>query len=165
MSTLRRTSLYLLVICSQLAAFQSHQPQHSKRVIPCVQLMRRILESEEERVEQDVVALAINLALSESIAKSICFAGGSDPTGRGLRMLLKRAFKQKDTFLLKMIRNISFHKDPDIRMLFVVRSSPFTLFPFSHPLHAHLSLLFSQLQSFGPIQAAPSFWDSLSMPF
>ena len=38
----------------------------------------------------------------------------------GLNVLMKRAFKFKDPFLLKMLRNISQHDDLDIKMKFVV---------------------------------------------
>lgn len=38
----------------------------------------------------------------------------------GLNMLMKRAFKFKDPFLLKMLRNISQHDELEIKMKFVV---------------------------------------------
>ena len=41
-------------------------------------------------------------------------------SGRGLKMLLKRAFKRKDVLLLKLIRNIAAQKRAEIKMLFVV---------------------------------------------
>ena len=85
--------------------------------------MAMIIESETELVDTGVMALAINLALSEPIANRICFANGQDESGRGLKMLLKRAFKRKDVLLLKLIRNIAAQKRAEIKMLFVVCSS------------------------------------------
>ncbi|OAF69333.1 Kinesin-associated protein 3 [Intoshia linei] len=51
-----------------------------------------------------ILALAINVTQSEKCSKVIC-------KGFGLKLLIRRAFKSENTLLLKMIRNISNHKD------------------------------------------------------
>lgn len=102
------------------------------------QLMAMIIESETELVDTGVMALAINLSLCEPIAERICFAGGQDPTGRGLKMLLKRAFKRKDVLLLKLIRNIAYQKRAEIKMLFVVRCALSSRYSLLHSIWIHM---------------------------
>jgi hypothetical protein len=60
----------------------------------------------------EVVALCINLAANARCAQLIC-------EGNGLKLLMRRAFKNRDPMLMKMIRNISQHEGPT-KMLFVV---------------------------------------------
>lgn len=71
-----------------------------------------ILESAEDKVEIEVMALAINLVCNKRNAQVVC-------EKKGLRMFMKRAFKYKDALIMKMLRNISQH-DGNIKMLFVV---------------------------------------------
>ena len=47
--------------------------------------MAMIIESETELVDTGVMALAINLALSEPIAERICFANGQERAGAASR--------------------------------------------------------------------------------
>ena len=69
----------------------------------CIPLiMRMILESKEEQVDLEVMALGINLAANKRNAQLIC-------EGHGLRMLMQRAFHYQDALVMKMIRNISQH--------------------------------------------------------
>ena len=56
----------------------------------------------------------------------------------GLNVLMKRAFKFKDPFLLKMLRNISQHDDLDIKMKFVVSARLCALHCFSQYLTVYL---------------------------
>ena len=65
-------------------------------------IMRMILESEEDQVDLEVMALGINLAANKRNAQLIC-------EGHGLRMLMQRAFHYQDPLVMKMIRNISQH--------------------------------------------------------
>ena len=77
-----------------------------------------ILETQKEQIEPELIALAINLAANKRNAQLIC-------EGNGLRLLLRRAMKFKDTLLMKMIRNISQH-DGTTKREFIV--SLFTLY-------------------------------------
>ena len=65
--------------------------------------MKLILECQSERVDLELIALAINLATNKRNAQLIC-------EGNGLRLLMRRALKFKDPLLMKMIRNISQHE-------------------------------------------------------
>lgn len=69
-------------------------------ILDSVQLMKLILECPDELVEPETVALGINLACSSRNVQIIC-------NGSGLKLLMKRALKTKDSLLFKMIRNIS----------------------------------------------------------
>ncbi|XP_046844229.1 kinesin-associated protein 3-like isoform X2 [Xenia sp. Carnegie-2017] len=72
----------------------------------CIPLiMKMLLETKDERLPLELVALAVNLAANKRNAQLIC-------EGSGLRLLMKRAFKFKDPLLLKMARNISQHDGP-----------------------------------------------------
>ena len=71
-----------------------------------------VLECVEEKVELETISLAINLATNKRNAQLIC-------ERNGLRLLMKRAFKFKDAFLMKMVRNISQHDGPT-KNLFIV---------------------------------------------
>ena len=64
--------------------------------------MKLVLESPTPTVDSELMALAINLATNKRNAQLIC-------EGKGLRLLFKRAFKHKDSLLMKMLRNISQH--------------------------------------------------------
>ncbi|XP_066913808.1 kinesin-associated protein 3-like [Clytia hemisphaerica] len=72
----------------------------------CIPLvMKMILENPTDRVEIELIALAINLAANRRNAQLIC-------EGNGLRLLMRRAIKFKDPLLMKMLRNISQHDGP-----------------------------------------------------
>lgn len=58
-------------------------------------------------------------------------------------MLMKRAFKFKDPFILKMLRNISQHDDLDLKMKFVV--SHYLCSPDPYSRSRELSSLVSRL--------------------
>ncbi|XP_075259272.1 kinesin-associated protein 3-like isoform X2 [Convolutriloba macropyga] len=76
--------------------------------IPIV--MRLLLENPHEKPELELISLCVNLACNVRNAKLIC-------ENKGLKLLMKRAFKFKDSFILKMIRNISEHAT--LKSLFV----------------------------------------------
>ncbi|XP_059150939.1 kinesin-associated protein 3-like isoform X2 [Physella acuta] len=68
----------------------------------CVPLAMKMLLESPEDPDLELVALCINLAANKRAAQLIC-------DGPGLKLLMKRAFKFKDPFLMKMIRNLSQH--------------------------------------------------------
>ncbi|KAL2089471.1 hypothetical protein ACEWY4_014159 [Coilia grayii] len=69
------------------------------------QVMKMVFDCGEERIEAELISFCINLAANKRNAQIIC-------EGNGLKMLMKRALKLKDTLLMKMIRNISQHDSP-----------------------------------------------------
>ncbi|KAJ3093007.1 Kinesin-associated protein 3 [Quaeritorhiza haematococci] len=81
-------------------------------VTDCIPLLiKTILEHKGERVPVEVMALAINVAANPRNAEVIC-------EDNGLKFLMKRAIKTRDTLLFKMLRNISQHEG-DTKMLFL----------------------------------------------
>lgn len=77
--------------------------------------MKLILESREDWVQQELVAVGINLSCDEQNVKMMV-------KGPGLKLLMKRALQTQDSLLMKMIKNISQHGDQEIKKLFLVRS-------------------------------------------
>ena len=73
-----------------------------------------LLESPEQP-DMELLALCINLAANKRTAAIIC-------EGSGLKMLMKRAFKFHDPFVMKMVRNISQHEG-DTKTLFIVSAA------------------------------------------
>ena len=73
--------------------------------------MKGIVECPREQVEEGLVALGINLALNNQCA--VRMADYSKK--KGIRLLIKRAFKFKDSLVMKMIRNISQHDEVKIQ--------------------------------------------------
>lgn len=69
------------------------------------QVMKMVFDCGEERIEAELISFCINLAANKRNAQIIC-------EGNGLKMLMKRALKLKDTLLMKMVRNISQHDGP-----------------------------------------------------
>ncbi|KAJ3266811.1 Kinesin-associated protein 3 [Chytriomyces hyalinus] len=70
-------------------------------IIP--QIMKMILEYRGERVNTELMAVAINLATSKRNVDVIV-------DDNGLKFLVKRALKTRDILILKMLRNISMHE-------------------------------------------------------
>lgn len=79
--------------------------------------MKLIIDCKDDHLEPEVIALAINLALNPGCAEQLC----DYKHGKGLKLLMKRAYKHKDPLIMKMIRNISSHASPDIKNQFIVR--------------------------------------------
>ncbi|CAL8396232.1 unnamed protein product [Boreogadus saida] len=69
------------------------------------QIMKMVFECGEDRVDTELISFCINLAANQRNAQVIC-------EGNGLKMLMKRALKLKDTLMMKMIRNLSQHDGP-----------------------------------------------------
>jgi hypothetical protein len=78
--------------------------------IPIV--MKMILETSDDQVSLEVMALGINLAANKRNAQLIC-------EGHGLRVLMQRAFHYQDALVMKMIRNISQHDGTATKNLFI----------------------------------------------
>lgn len=81
--------------------------------------MKLVIDCKEDRLEPEVIALAINLALNPGCAEQLC----DYKHGKGLKLLMKRAYKYKDPLIMKVIRNISSHASPDIKNQFIVRKN------------------------------------------
>ncbi|KAK3792823.1 hypothetical protein RRG08_038553 [Elysia crispata] len=89
----------------------------------CVPIAMKMLLESPEQPDLELLALCINIAANKRTAQIIC-------EGPGLKMLMKRAFKFKDPFLMKMIRNLSQHQGPT-KTLFIDYISDLC----SHALH------------------------------
>ena len=74
-----------------------------------------ILKYQGDRINSEVIALAINVATVRKNALIIC-------EDDGLMYLMARALKTKDSLLFKMIRNLSEHSDETIKLKFLVHS-------------------------------------------
>uniref|UniRef100_A0AAY4CK61 Kinesin-associated protein 3 n=1 Tax=Denticeps clupeoides TaxID=299321 RepID=A0AAY4CK61_9TELE len=70
-----------------------------------LQVMKMLFDCGEEQIDAELISFCINLAANKRNAQIIC-------EGNGLKMLMKRALKLKDTLMMKMIRNISQHDGP-----------------------------------------------------
>ena len=81
-----------------------------------------MMECPGDRIDLELIALCINLAANKRNAQIIC-------EGPGLKLLMRRAFKFKDPFLLKMIRNISQHDGPTKKQ-FIVSCVGYSYFTF-----------------------------------
>ncbi|KAI8809755.1 kinesin-associated protein-domain-containing protein [Cladochytrium replicatum] len=97
--------LYMLSIDEKIKSMFSQTD-----LMPLV--MRMILEYKGERVNLELMSLAINLGAHPRIAEIIC-------EDNGLKFLMKRALKTRDPLILKMIRNISHHDGVQMKMLFL----------------------------------------------
>ncbi|KAJ3016484.1 UNVERIFIED_CONTAM: Kinesin-associated protein 3 [Siphonaria sp. JEL0065] len=99
-----------LQLLYQLSIDEQHRDLMAvESIVP--QIMKMILEYRGERVNTELMAVAINIATSKRIAEVIL-------DENGLKFLVKRALKTKDVLILKMLRNISLH-DGDIKFMFL----------------------------------------------
>lgn len=69
--------------------------------------MKAIIESENDQVDLEIIALGINLALNNKCAVKMFEYSKK----KGLKYLIKRAFKFKDPLVMKMVRNMSQHDE------------------------------------------------------
>ncbi len=76
-------------------------------------LIRLILECETERVDIEIISLAINLG-------TVALHRNAIYTSNALKFLLRRAIKSRDPLLFKMLRNVSQDENQDIKLQFVV---------------------------------------------
>ncbi|KAJ2999415.1 Kinesin-associated protein 3 [Globomyces sp. JEL0801] len=75
-------------------------------------ILRMILEYKGDRVNLEIMALAINIA---TVYEHVLIINEDN----GLRFLMKRAVKTRDPLLFKMLRNISEHNDINIKLRFL----------------------------------------------
>lgn len=69
--------------------------------------MKMIIESQSEQIDLELVALGVNLALNNKCAQQMI----EHNKKKGLKLLIKRAFKFKDSLVMKLVRNISQHDE------------------------------------------------------
>jgi hypothetical protein len=69
-------------------------------------VMKLIIESQTEQVDFELIALGVNLAMDEACATLMV----NFSKKKGLKYLIKRAFKFNDSLVMKMVRNISRHE-------------------------------------------------------
>jgi hypothetical protein len=65
--------------------------------------MKLLLEGSEDEVNLELVALCINLAINKRNAQIMV-------ENNRLRCLMARAFRNQDSLIMKMIRNIAMHE-------------------------------------------------------
>lgn len=103
------------VVTLQLLYQLSIDDKHRQSPIfaECVpQLLRMILEYKGDRVNSEVIALAINLSTVPKYCNLIV-------EDNGIRFLIKRALKTRDPLLFKMLRSISAHPDTAVKCKFL----------------------------------------------
>ncbi|KAJ3115068.1 Kinesin-associated protein 3 [Phlyctochytrium bullatum] len=119
--------LLALQVLYQLSIdFSSRSAFAATEVIPM--MIKMILEYKGERVNLELMALAINISTDLKCAEMIC-------EDNGLKFLIRRAIKTKDTLILKMLRNIAAH-DSECKLLFldyIDDLMPFTLKNMANP--------------------------------
>jgi hypothetical protein len=76
-------------------------------------LIRMILEYKGDRIDKDVMALAINLSTVSKHRQILA-------EDNGIKFLMKRAIKTHDPLLFKMLRLISQHPDITVKIKFLV---------------------------------------------
>eukprot|EP00842_Homolaphlyctis_polyrhiza_P005073 jgi/Hompol1/5567/HPOL_000419-RA len=104
-----------LMVTLQLLYQLSLEDKHraSSVFTDCIpQVIRMILEYKGERVNVEIMALAINMATIQRNAQIIS-------EDNGIKFLMKRAIKTRDPLLFKMLRNISQVQDESIKMKFL----------------------------------------------
>lgn len=101
----------LIVLCILYHLSMNDKAKSQFAFADCIPMvMKMLLDAPGAQPEPEVIALAINLSANVRCAQLIC-------EGKGLQLLMKRAFKTEDSILMKMIRNISQH-DGTTKILF-----------------------------------------------
>ncbi|KAJ3210624.1 hypothetical protein HDU67_005161 [Dinochytrium kinnereticum] len=100
----------------------------STEAIPLI--IKMILEYRGERVNIELMALSINIATDPRCAELIC-------EDNGLKFLVRRAIKARDTLILKMLRNIS-SQDGDSKLLFLDYIDDFMHLMLKNPTNSEL---------------------------
>ncbi|KAJ3386385.1 Kinesin-associated protein 3 [Entophlyctis sp. JEL0112] len=99
-----------VIPCLQLL-YQMSIDDRNRDVMSSADIMRMILEYRGERVNAELMALAINLATTKRNAELIA-------EDNGIKFLIRRALKSKDTCIFKMLKNISIHEG-EIQYMFL----------------------------------------------
>jgi hypothetical protein len=74
-----------------------------------------ILEYKGDRIDTDVIALAINLSTVPKHRQMLA-------EDNGIKFLMKRAIKTRDALLFKMLRLVSQHPEISVKIKFLVFS-------------------------------------------
>ncbi|KAJ3133546.1 hypothetical protein HK101_004446, partial [Irineochytrium annulatum] len=74
-------------------------------------IIKMILEYKGDRVNVELMALAINIATDPHASHQIC-------SDSALKFLVRRALKMRDTLILKMLRNVASHEG-DCKLMFL----------------------------------------------
>ncbi|KAL8617694.1 hypothetical protein ACOMHN_039642 [Nucella lapillus] len=101
----------LIVLCILYHVSLDDKSKSMFAYTDCIPMVMKMLLESPEQPDMELLALCINLAANKRTAAIIC-------EGSGLKMLMKRAFKFHDPFVMKMIRNISQHEG-DVKNLFI----------------------------------------------
>ncbi|KAJ3276056.1 Kinesin-associated protein 3 [Terramyces sp. JEL0728] len=107
--------LLIITFLKKLSVFQENKDQmlkYSTKLLDKLEILRMILEYKGDRVNQEIMALGINIATVHEYSQIIVGENG-------LKFLLKRALKTRDPLLFKMLRNVSEHGDLSIKMRFL----------------------------------------------
>lgn len=92
-------------LCLSLLYHLSLSDAHKELFSHCITQLMQMVSDSGEALNMALISLCINLALNQSNAQLFC-------SGNGLKMLMRRALKQKDVLVMKMIRNLSQHSGP-----------------------------------------------------
>ncbi|XP_025112407.1 kinesin-associated protein 3-like isoform X2 [Pomacea canaliculata] len=93
----------LIVLCILYHISMDDKAKSMFTYTDCIPMVMKMLLESPEHPDMELLALCINLAANKRTAAIIC-------EGSGLKMLMKRAFKFHDPFVMKMVRNISQHE-------------------------------------------------------
>ncbi|PVD22006.1 hypothetical protein C0Q70_17809 [Pomacea canaliculata] len=102
----------LIVLCILYHISMDDKAKSMFTYTDCIPMVMKMLLESPEHPDMELLALCINLAANKRTAAIIC-------EGSGLKMLMKRAFKFHDPFVMKMVRNISQHEG-ETKNLFIV---------------------------------------------
>ncbi|XP_045200399.1 kinesin-associated protein 3-like [Mercenaria mercenaria] len=95
----------LIVLCILYHISMDDKSKSMFTYTDCIPMVMKMMLESPENPDIELLALCINLASNKRTAQIIC-------EGQGLKMLMKRAFRFKDSLLMKMIRNVSEHDGP-----------------------------------------------------
>ncbi|KAJ3126935.1 Kinesin-associated protein 3 [Nowakowskiella sp. JEL0407] len=100
-----------LQLLYMLSIDESSKPYFlSQEIIPMVTKM--ILEYKSEKVNIELMSLAINISLNPKNAEAMC-------ENQGLKYLMKRTLKTRDPLMFKLIRNLACIEKISIKMMFL----------------------------------------------
>ncbi|XP_052220256.1 kinesin-associated protein 3-like [Dreissena polymorpha] len=104
-SLLNNENHKLIVLCILYHISMDDKSKSMFTYTDCIPMVMRMMLESPENPDIELLSLCINLAANKRTAQIIC-------EGQGLKMLMKRSFKFRDSLLMKMIRNISEHDGP-----------------------------------------------------
>lgn len=95
----------MIVLCILYHVSMDDKAKSMFTFTDCIPIAMKMLLESPEKADIELLSLCINLAANKRNAQIVC-------EGKGLKLLMKRAFKFRDPLLMKMIRNISQHDGP-----------------------------------------------------